>query len=105
MVNIGIIKVEVLITKELLVTPVVSWNNFFQFIYRTSTGVKWNEKEQCFMSPIPKDWSHFDWYSNIVDSVISEMGVNLIITPKTKWHNISTNLQNKITSYKSKQDT
>ncbi len=103
--TIEVIKIEVLATNELSVTPAVNWNDFFQFIYRTATGVTWNENEQCFMSPIPREWSHFDWYANIVDSVVSEMGVKLIITPNTKWHNISQDLQNEITKYESKQST
>ena len=103
--NIKIIKVEVLETKELSVTPEVNRNDLFQFIYRTATGVTWNEKEQCFISPIPKEWSHFDWYANIVDSVISEMGVNLIITKSTKWHNVPQNIQDNITNYESVQST
>ena len=97
--NIEITKIEVLASNELSVTPIVNWNDFFQFIYRTATGVVWNDKNQCFMSPIPKDWSHFDWYANIVASVISEMGVKLIITPETKWLNIPKSLQEEIKNY------
>ena len=96
---IEITKLEVIDTNELSVTPIINWNNFFQFIYRTATGVKWNEKDQCFMSPIPKDWSHLDWYKNIVTSVASEMGVRLIITPKTKWLNVPNCLKEEIEKY------
>jgi hypothetical protein len=97
--NVEIIKVEVLATNELSVTPVINWNDFFQFIYRTATGVVWYEKDQCFISPVPKEWSHFDWYANIVTSVISEMGVNLIITPETKWLNVPEDLKKEIIKY------
>ena len=97
--NIEITKVEVLATNELSVTPVINWNDFFQLIYRTATGVVWNERNQCFMSPVPKEWSHFDWYANIVTSVISEMGVNLIITPETKWLNVPERLKKEIIKY------
>ncbi len=87
--TIEITKVEILPSNEISVTPITNWNDFFQFIYRTATGVVWNDENQCFMSPIPREWSHFDWYANIVTSVISDMGVNLIITPTTEWLNIS----------------
>ncbi len=103
--NIEIIKIEMLATKELSVTPISNCNDTFQFIYRAATGVTWNEKMQYFMSPIPREWSHFDWYVNIVNSVASEIGVNLLITPKTKWHNIPNELQDKIISYEPKQST
>ena len=103
--TLEISKIEILSTNELSITPATNSNEFFKFIYRAATDVIWNEKEQCFMSPIPKEWSHFDWYANIVDSVISEIGVNLVITPTTKWLNVSQNLQDKITSYESVQST
>jgi hypothetical protein len=97
--NIEITKIEVMPSNEISVTPITNWNNLFQFIYRTATGVVWNEKNLCFMSPAPKESSHYDWYANIVTSVISEMGVNLIITPEAKWINVPKNLQEEITNY------
>ena len=103
--NIEITKIEVLPSNELSVTPIVNWNDFFQFIYRTATGVSWNDKDQCFMSPAPKEWSHFDWYVNIVTSVISEMGVNLTITPDTKWLNVPESLKNEISNYEPSNNT
>ena len=51
------------------------------------------------MSPVPKEWSHFDWYANIVTSVISKMGVKLIITSETQRFNIPKNLQEEIINY------
>jgi hypothetical protein len=103
--DIEITNIELLNTNELSVKPAVNWNNSFQFIYRTATGVIWNEKTQCFMSPIPKEWSHLDWYANIVTSVLSEMGVNLIITPNTNWLNMPEDLQNEITNYVPENNT
>ena len=96
--EIEITEIAVLATGEIRVTPVVNWNDFFQFIYRTATGVVWNETNQSFMSPVPKDWTVFDWYKNIVGSVISEMGVLLKVTPKTQWHNVPNNLMQQIES-------
>jgi len=103
--NIEIITIEVLASNELSVTPIVNWNDFSQFIYRAATGVAWSDKNQCFMSPIPKERSLFDWYGNIVTSVISEMGVKLIITPETKWLNVPQKLQEEIENYDSTKNT
>ena len=97
--EIEITKIAVLESGEIRVTPVLNWNDFFQFIYRTATGVTWNETSQSFMSPAPQDWSLFDWYKNIVSSVTSEMGVLLKVTSKTEWHNVPQALQKKIENY------
>ena len=96
---IEITKIEILQSGELSVTPVVNWNNSFQFIYRTATGVAWNEKSRCFTSPVPKEWSHLDWYGNIITSVLSEMEVNLKVTPKTEWLHVPESFQRAIANY------
>lgn len=97
--DIEITNVKILPTNELSVTPVSDSNDNFQFIYRAATGVTWNDDEQCFMSPAPKEWSYFDWYKNIIATVFSEMGINLIITPQTKWEDIPAGLQREIKEY------
>lgn len=97
--EIEVTEIAVLDSGEIRVTPIINWNDFFQFIYRTATGVVWNETSQSFISPVPKDWSLFDWYTNIVGSVISEMGVFLKVTPNTQWHNIPMELRQQIESY------
>ena len=97
--KIKITEIAVLKTGEVSVTPIINWNDIFQFIYRTATGVVWNESNQSFMSPVPRDWSLFDWYKNIVGSVTSEMGVLLIVTSDTQWRNVPAYLQKQIESY------
>lgn len=97
--EIEISEIAVMETGEVRVTPIINWNDLFQFIYRTATGVEWNESAQCFMSPAPRDWSQFDWYANIVSSVASEMGVVLKVTQKTKWVNVAKELQGDIEAY------
>lgn len=103
--EIEITEIVVLESGEIRVTPIFNWNDIFQFIYRTATGVVWNEASQSFMSPTPREWSLFDWYKNIVGSVVSEMGVLLKVTPNTKWHNVPQELQNKIEGYVSEINT
>ena len=97
--EIEISEIAVTETGEIQVTHIINWKDLFQFIYRTATGVEWNEKSQCFMSPAPRDWSLFDWYANIVGSVASEMGVVLKVTQNTKWCNVPKELQGDIEAY------
>ena len=103
--EIEITKMAVLESGAIRVTPVLNWNNCFQFIYRTATGVTWNETSQSFMSPAPQDWSLFDWYKNIVSSVTSEMGVLLKVTANTDWHNVPQELRQKIENHVSETNT
>jgi hypothetical protein len=97
--TIEITKIEILKSGKLVVTPVENWNNLFQFIYRTATGVDWDEETKSFIAPSSKEWSYFDWYANIVTSVISELGVNLKTTQKTEWQNVPEELKEDIASY------
>jgi hypothetical protein len=97
--EVEISKVEVLQSGEILVTPVINLKDLFQFIYRTATGVTWNESSQSFMSPTPREWTLFDWYKSILDSVVSEMDVLLKVTPITEWQNVPQELQESIKSY------
>ena len=96
---IEITKIELQQSGELSVTPIENYKNIFQLIYRAATGVQWDEKSRCFISPIPKEWSHLDWYPNIVTSVMSEMGVMLQITQNTVWLNIQDSLKSEIANY------
>ena len=97
--EIEITKISILESGELSVTPIINWNSSFQYIYRTATGVVWNESSKSFMSPVPNDIPLISWYQNIISSVISELGVLLIITSNSQWHNVSKELQQEIESY------
>jgi len=94
--SVDITEISILETGELLVKPKENKDNIFQFIYRTATGVNWDEQSQCFKTPKPKEWSYQDWYENIISSVIDEIGIELKITSNTKYYNISNNLKESI---------
>lgn len=92
-------RIEVTESGELLVTPVENAANakeLYPFIYRTATGVSWNEPKQSFASPVPREWSYFQWFANIVSSAVSELGVRLVVTPSTQWVNVPNDLQNQL---------
>jgi len=69
----------------------------FTMIYRTATEVHWDSKRLTLYSPKPRDWSYLDWYLHIIKIAKTECSINLILTDKTEWINISEDLKNEIT--------
>lgn len=86
--KVEITEISITETGELLIKPKENKDNFFQFIYRTATGINWDDKKQSFKTPKPKERSYTDWYENIIDSVIDEMGEKLEVTSETKYNNL-----------------
>lgn len=102
--EVEIIKVEVSENNNLLVSPVLDENkgeSLYQYIYRMETGVYWDKEKQSFSSPTPRELSHSQWFENIVHYAKSELGVALVITPKTRWVNITDNEKEKMVGYAS----
>ncbi|WP_339607891.1 hypothetical protein [uncultured Roseivirga sp.] len=69
----------------------------FTLIYRTATGVHWDDKKLTLYSPKPRDWSYLDWFQHITGVAETECSVKLELTDETKWINIPTELKNEIT--------
>ena len=65
----------------------------YSFIYRSATGVHWDQDRRALVGPAPKEWSYLDWYKNIVASVRSEYGDALEATGATSWVNVADVLQ------------
>jgi len=102
--EVEIIKVEVTDNNNLLVSPVLDEEkseDLYQYIYRMATGVYWDKEKQSFSSPIPREWSHSQWFENIAYCAKSELGVALVITPNTLWVNVPDNEKEKMVSYAS----
>jgi len=100
--EVEVIKVEVSEDNNLLVTPAQDENkgeDLYQYIYRMATGVFWDKEKQSFSSPVPREWSYFQWFENIVYCAKSELGVALVITPKTSWVNVPDNEKEKMVGY------
>ena len=57
-------------------------------IYRTASGVNWDAQARALCSPVPRDWSHADWFVRIVKDVRSEYGIDLILVESTVWRDI-----------------
>ncbi len=81
---------EVLINdkNELLLKIIGNGNPTYQYIYRESAGVYWDENQKGFKSTLIKEWTISEWFLHIRDLVKSGLGVDLLIDKKVSWNNI-----------------
>jgi hypothetical protein len=68
----------------------------FEFIWRDASEVGWDDKEKVLYSPKPKEWTYYDWYRQIIMGTNGEYGCQLVLTDKTQWTNIPSELKNQI---------
>lgn len=94
MANVHIDKIEIDSSGRLLITPEPGFD--FSFIYRTATGVNWDNASSSFTAPKPKEWSYLNWFENIYASVRGEYGDQLFISNRTKWSNVDNELKHEI---------
>lgn len=73
----------------------------FPFIYRAAAEVSWSPDGHFLYSPKPKEWSYFDWFTQIVAVTQGEYGCQLSTTPGTVWRNIPAELKAQILAYSS----
>lgn len=69
----------------------------FPMIYREAMEVNWNPEKSYLFGAKPKKWSYLNWFQQIV-SAARVQGINLVLNGNTKWVNISSDLQQKITN-------
>jgi Integron Cassette Protein Hfx_Cass5 len=87
--DVLIVEVEILPTGQLAVHPRDNLSGMFAFIYRAAAQIAWDPDRQSFVSPVPREWSHTDWFRHILSAVRSETGVRLFLSDSTVWINIS----------------
>jgi len=68
----------------------------FTGVWQTATEVHWNEKELCLYSPIPRDWSYFEWYKHIINVIKNECYCDLLLVDGTLWTDIPESLKEQI---------
>lgn len=68
----------------------------FHMIYRSASGVHWNNDSKTLYTAKPKDWSYFDWYKHIMAIAQGDNYCKLEITAETEWINISNDLKKEI---------
>jgi hypothetical protein len=71
------------------VHPLLSPAEDFAQIYRAAMEVSWDPKSKCLITPPPRQWTRADWFKQVVRAVQSEYGVQLYVSPKTRFVNFS----------------
>lgn len=64
----------------------------FPYIYREAMEVNWDAEHHYLYGPKPREWSHFDWYKQII-SAARNRGTDLRVGPATQWIEIDTDLR------------
>lgn len=93
MIEDAIEKVEIREDGRLFVKP---GSQDFPLIYRAAMEVGWDAATRSLFSPKPREWNYPMWFGHILAAAVSEYGVQLSLTPQTKWVNISGELQSKM---------
>lgn len=67
-------------------------NYCFDKIYRSATGIHWDENEMILFHNPPCKWDAFRWYKQILLAVKSEYGKILVISADTIYENLNDDL-------------
>jgi hypothetical protein len=79
-----ILKVAVLNDGRIAVFP-ESRKAEYQYVYREAAGVYWDQILGCFHSTSPREWTPQKWYQHIVAIVKTGVGIQMVLTPETKY--------------------
>jgi hypothetical protein len=83
-----IVCVELMDTKELLLTIAGVGQASYQYVYREAAGVYWDPAKQGFKSTPLIKWSCAQWFRQIVEIVKQELGVELVLAAEVTWQRI-----------------
>lgn len=81
-----VVSVEIDSDGKLCVMPT---SREFSYIYRAAREVGWDHARRCLLTPTPREWTHSQWFRQIVDAVAQEYGVRLVLTERTVWTNVA----------------
>lgn len=70
----------------------------FPQIYREAMEVHWSESSACLYGAKPRNWEYINWYSQIIKAA-KEQSCCLILTDKTLWVNIPSQLKLEISEF------
>src|SRR5262249_36532231 len=65
----------------------------FDFIWRSATGVRWDEAGRVLTSVDQARSEHAQWFLRILDAVRSECGCELTTSAETLWINVADNVR------------
>lgn len=75
-------------SKELLLILEGGGKSMYQHVYRSASGVYWDNKNGGFKSSPITDWSCSQWFFHILASVSSELDVQLVLGKNINWQNV-----------------
>lgn len=78
----AILEVGVGADERLFVRPV---ETDFAQIFRTASGVTWNEEKRALVGSEPREWRLSRWFEQILSVAGDEYGIALWLTPATQW--------------------
>ena len=81
-------KVEILDNEEMYVVLASGGKPMYQHVYREAAEVCWDNDIKGFKAPLPRKWSHSEWFHHIVSVAASGLGVTLELSSKTNWVNV-----------------
>jgi hypothetical protein len=68
----------------------------FDYIHRAGMEVSWDQAGKRLFTPKPRQWTHLDWFRQIIAAVAGEYGVALELSPSTIWSNVPEELRTEI---------
>ena len=68
----------------------------FPYIWRSASGVHWDDKKDILCTTNQSSWTHLDWYKQIIGAVLDEYGNKLVLTDQVIWTNIPDDLKRSI---------
>ena len=73
-------------------------NESYPMIYREAAEVHWDAEGRFLYSPKPREWSYFDWFTQIL-GVADPSTDSLMISEETKWKEIPEELKSRIEAW------
>jgi hypothetical protein len=68
----------------------------FSEIYRSASGVHWDEVAESLYCPKPREWTYAQWFKQAVDAVAEEYGRELVLASSTQWSNVPADVRAQI---------
>ncbi|MUV15796.1 hypothetical protein GN331_16455 [Lysobacter sp. HX-5-24] len=76
----------------LQVEPALWPDQDLRYIWRTATGVRWNEESGTLQPVAGSSSAHTAWMRRIVEAVRGEYGIELVTREQTVWRNVPANV-------------
>lgn len=71
-------------------------NAKFPLIFRSASGVHWDDRKNILYTTNQSGWTHLEWYKQIIGVIRDEYNYEFLLTDKTIWTNVSNELKKEI---------